>query len=273
MATNKDWALRMIPVLVRWAQATWDKPHYYADLSAAVGHKTNQIGAVMGMIQDILDGLNTKFGKDIPTLNGLVRNAKTKLPSDGFDYVIPNYSKLSVESKRGEVNNLNYKAHLYDWAWVLRELGLKPATVISADKLEEIRKHNYGAGGEGEEHKALKEFISNHPESIGIKKVKIKATEYGLLSGDSLDVYFECGNNVHYAIEVKPMSSPESDLLRGVFQCVKYKSVMDAMRVVDNGNYENRTLLVLAGEMTDFVRQVANDLGVKYIEKFNGHRS
>ncbi len=48
MATNKDWALRMIPVLVRWAQATWDKPHYYADLSAA-GHKTNQIGAVMGI--------------------------------------------------------------------------------------------------------------------------------------------------------------------------------------------------------------------------------
>ena len=133
--------------------------------------------------------------------------------------------------------------------------------------------HCHGAGGEGEEHKALKEFISNHPESIGIKKVKKKATEYGLLSGDSLDVYFECGNNVHYAIEVKPMSSPESDLLRGVFQCVKYKSVMDAMRVVDNGNYENRTLLVLAGEMTDFVRQVANDLGVKYIEKFNGHRS
>lgn len=48
MATNRDWALRMIPVLTRWAQATWDKPHYYSHLTAAVGHKTNQIGNVMG---------------------------------------------------------------------------------------------------------------------------------------------------------------------------------------------------------------------------------
>ena len=40
------------------------------------------------------------------------------------------------------------------------------------------------------------------------------------------------------------------------------------MRVVDNDNYENYTLLVLAGKMPDFVRQVANDLNVKYIENF-----
>ena len=273
MATNKEWALRMIPVLVRWAQATWDKPHYYSDLSTAVGHKTNQIGAVMGMIQDIIDGLNKQFGRDIPTLNGLVRNVQTNLPSDGFDYVIPNYSKLSADSKRGEVNNLNYEAHLYDWAWVLKELGLKPATVTTAEKIKKIRKNIYGQGGEGKEHKALKEFIANHPESIGIKGVKEKKIEYGLLSGDSLDVYFECRRKIHYAIEVKPTSSPESDVLRGVFQCVKYKSVMDAMRVIDNDNYENKTLLVLAGEMTDFVKQVARDLGVKYIENFRGYKS
>jgi len=44
--------------------------------------------------------------------------------------------------------------------------------------------------------------------------------------------------------------------------------VMDAMRVVDNDNYENHTILVMGGKMTDFVRQVANDLDVKYIEDF-----
>jgi hypothetical protein len=55
MATNREWAMKMIPVLVRWAQATWDKPHYYSNLTAAVGHKTNQIGAVMATIQDIID--------------------------------------------------------------------------------------------------------------------------------------------------------------------------------------------------------------------------
>lgn len=40
-------------------------------------------------------------------------------------------------------------------------------------------------------------------------------------------------------------------------------------RVVDNDNYESHSLLVIAGEMTDLLRQVANDLGVKYIENFN----
>ena len=43
---------------------------------------------------------------------------------------------------------------------------------------------------------------------------------------------------------------------------------MDAMRVADNGNYENETLLVLGGEMPDSARQMANDLNVKYIEMF-----
>lgn len=191
------------------------------------------------------------------------------MPSDGFDYVIPNYSKLSPDSKRGEVRKLNYEAHMYDWSWVLKELGLKPANVTTADKIEKIKKGVYGSRGEGKEHKALKEFIAKHPESIGIKGVKLTQTEHGLLSGDSLDVYFECRKKQHYAIEVKPKASPEGDIIRGVYQCVKYKAVMDAMRVVDNDNYENQTLLVIAGEMTDLVKQIANDLGVKYVENFN----
>ena len=82
MATNKEWAMRMIPVLIRWAQSSWDKTHYYSHLSKAVGHKTNQIGSVMGLIQDILDELKEKYGRNnIPTLNGLVQNKGTGLPS------------------------------------------------------------------------------------------------------------------------------------------------------------------------------------------------
>ena len=63
MATNREWALKMIPVLVCWAQGAWDKPHYYSDLTAAVGHKTNQIENVMGIIQNIIDELQEQFDK------------------------------------------------------------------------------------------------------------------------------------------------------------------------------------------------------------------
>ena len=268
MATNREWALKMIPVLVRWAQSTWDKPHYYSDLSAAVGHKNNQTGYAIGTIQDILDELKKSSGKDIPTLNSLVQSKSTGLPSDGFDYVIPNYSKLSPDSQRGEVRKLNLIAHEYDWTWVLKALKLKPAQIISEDELATIKKPTLNTGGEGPEHKALKEYISNHPESVGVKGVKVSKTEYELLSGDRLDVYFECSRKKHFAIEVKPKTSPEGDILRGVFQCVKYKSVMDAMRVIDGENYENYPILVLAGEMPKPVKQIACDLGIKYIDNF-----
>lgn len=269
MATNKEWALKMIPVLVRWAQGAWDKPHYYSDLTAAVGHKTNQIGNVMGTIQDIIDDLQKQSGKKIPTLNCLVFSKSSDLPSDGFDYVIKDYSKLSPDSKKGEVRKLNLQAHLYDWNWVLDSLGLQPAKIFSSDDLSKMNTTGHGVGGEGKEHRLIKEYICSHPKSIGIKKVVTAKTEHDLLSGDRLDVYFECRGNKHIAIEVKPSSSPDYDITRGIFQCVKYQAVMDAARVADYGNYNNEVILVMAGVMSDKNKQLANDLAIHYIEQFN----
>lgn len=266
--TNHDWALKMIPILVRWAQGAWDKPHYYSDLTAAVGHKTNQIGRVMGTIQDIIDDLQKQSGKKIPTLNSLVFSKSSDLPSDGFDYVIKNYSKLSSDSKKGEVRKLNLLAHEYDWVWVLEALGLQPAKIFSSDDLSKMKSSNHGFGGEGKEHKAIKEYICSHPESIGLNKVILAKTEYDLLSGDRLDVYFESKGNKHIAVEVKPSSSPEYDITRGIFQCVKYQAVMDAARVADYGNYNNNVVLVIAGAMSEKNRQLANDLAIHVIENF-----
>ena len=268
MATVKEWALKMIPVLVRWAQGAWDTPHYYSDLSASVGLKTNQIGDIMGVIQDIIEELNKRTGAKIPTLNGLVQNKQTGLPSDGFDYVKDDYSKLSVDSKKGEVKRLNEIAHQYDWSWVLKELELNPAIIIEKEKLKKIKSDPHGYGGEGKEHKALKEYIAKHPESIGVKNVLVSKTEYDLLSGDRLDVYFECKKKKHVAVEVKPSTSPEGDILRGIFQCVKYQAVMNATRVVDNDNYDNEVIFVTAGELSPENKQVAIDLKINFKDSF-----
>ena len=261
MATNQEWALKMIPVLVRWAQTSWDKPHYYSHLSAAVGHKTDHIGGILGIIHDIISELSAKTGRDIPTLNCLVLYKSTGLPAYGFDYVVPNYSQLTDERKKIEVRRLCNLAHIYDWTWVLKELNLEEYR-LNVDVGTFV-----GGGGEGEEHKQLKKYIAEHPRCIGVKKREITKIEKEklLLSGDKLDVYFECTNR-RVAVEVKPQSSFDGDVLRGIFQCVKYQSVMEATSVVDNSNCKNEVFLVVGGELSDSNRLIANELCINYIE-------
>ena len=268
--TKRELALKMIPVLIRWAQAAWDKPHYYADLSSAIGYGSNQIGDALGEIKDILDEVSQKYKKIIPPLNALVQSKSTKLPSDGFDYVIPNYSSLSEASKAGEVARINQTAHEYNWDWVLEALELKPAKLFTDKEIKGLKKKSTAGhgGGEGEEHKTLKQLIAKDPQKVGFKNVVFAENEHSLLSGDSLDVYFELKNGNRVAVEVKPSTAPNEDVTRGIFQCVKYKAVMDATRAVDYGRYDNDTLLVVAGPISDANKKLANDLGIKYIEGF-----
>lgn len=264
MSSQREWAKKMIPTLVRWAYGAWDKPHYYSELSASVGYKSNRIGGILGVLQDIINEMKERYGKEIPTLNGLVQLKETGLPNDGFDYVVPNYSKLSPASKRGEVKKLNDEAHRYDWSWILKELNLSLASIDISTSSKQ-----YGYGGEGAEHKSLKEHIKQHPECIGIRGVSFREIEHPLLSGDRLDVYFECTNNTHYAIEIKPSTSDEADIRRGIFQCVKYKAVMDAERVCTIRNYENMSILVMSGEMSSTNKQIATDLGVSFVDNYH----
>ena len=99
---NPLWAQKMIPVLVYWAKSSNDnKAHYYSDLSKAVGHKTDRIGRILGLIHDIFEELRKEKGfKNVPSLNGLVKSKQSGLPEHGFDYVEPNYNKLSLKEKR-----------------------------------------------------------------------------------------------------------------------------------------------------------------------------
>lgn len=60
---NPQWAQKMIPVLVYWAKSSNDnKAHYYSDLSKAVGHKTDRIGRVLGLIMIFLKNYVKKKG-------------------------------------------------------------------------------------------------------------------------------------------------------------------------------------------------------------------
>ena len=265
-ATRKNVRL-MLPVLVHWAK-TGQNEHTYGDLAHAIGKsKFTGIGYALYAVQEVLNTLSVESGReDIPTLHSLCKNAKTMLPSEGFEFVSPKYNELDENGKSVFVEGLDSQALNYPhWDWVLDQLGLQPSKIITEQELEAISVH--GSGGEGKEHKAIKEFVYNNPESLGINGVIRKETEYPLPSGDRLDVYFET-SDCRYAIEVKPSTSPDDDITRGIFQCVKYKAVMEAIRKIGYDKYAVKTLLVTASGLSERNKKLAEALNVPYTENY-----
>lgn len=265
-ATRKNVRL-MLPVLVHWAK-TGQNEHTYGDLAHAIGKsKFTGIGYALYAVQEVLNTLSVESGReDIPTLNSLCKNAKTMLPSEGFEFVSPKYNELDENGKSVFVEGLDSQALNYPhWDWVLDQLGLQPSKIITEQELEAISVHV--GGGEGKEHKAIKEFVYKHPESLGLTGVTRKETEHPLPSGDRLDVYFET-SDCRYAIEVKPSTSPDDDITRGIFQCVKYKAVMEAIRKIGYDKYAVKTLLVTASGLSERNKKLAEALNVPYTENY-----
>lgn len=257
---------RTIPILVRWAQSGVTT-NTYGDLIKELGmDRFSGIGHVLGCVEDVIMELRTKTGEVIPTLNALVKG-KNGLPSLGFNYVYPDYDSYPVTVKIALVNDKDKKATEYPyWDTILQLLCLKPSILNCEINEGLIRNGSYHGVGEGPQHKALKQFIFEHPEAIGLNNVTFRDTEYILLSGDRLDVYFEQDYGGRIAVEVKSRVSPEDDILRGLYQCVKYKAVLDAESKVHGLFSNNRVYLVVEGRLSDSNLQIKDTLGVSVIE-------
>jgi hypothetical protein len=241
-------------------------------LLSALGYTSySGIGRQLGNVETVLRKLRESTGAvDIPTLNALVKKPKLDRPADGFEFVYPNYKKLSVPEKKIFIAGINEKACAYTkWNWVLKELGLKEAIPLSEYQLNTIKNVQFNnGGGEGAEHKNLREYIFEHPERINSNNIVFKETEYILPSGDRLDVYFEFEDRKHVAIEVKPSTSPEPDIIRGIFQCVKYQAVMEALKKIECQNYGIEVILLVAKNLSFQEKTLAEELGISYIENF-----
>ena len=104
-----------------------------------------------------------------------------------------------------------------------------------------------GGTGEGTSHKTLKEYIRANPLSVGIKLKGTKAEiEKNLPSGDRIDVSFE-NRTFWIGVEAKSDQSDEEDIRRGLYQCVKYRTVMEAVCAVEGIKRNIRVLLALGG--------------------------
>lgn len=257
-----------IPIFVRWAQ-NGITSNTYGDLIKELGMvRFSGIGYTLGCIEDVISALRKEIGEQIPTLNALV-HGKDGLPSYGFSYVYPDYDSYPLEVKKALVNAENTKTIEYEhWDTVLQLLCLKPSIVNSQKDEDAIRSGKHFGVGEGPQHKALKEYICAHPESIGLRNIVKSDKEYILLSGDRLDVYFEQKDSTRIAVEVKSKISADDDILRGLYQCVKYKAVLDAENKTHGVFGSARSLLVIEGCLSVSNQQVKDSLGINVIECF-----
>jgi hypothetical protein len=232
-------AKKTLPILVNFAGSS--RKTTYTELSLLVFRDkkyAHPLMAALGRLGKALESLSSsehrKFG-DIPPIQLLVCNKQTGRPGNlalgfvGFTKAVT--SKMSKQQLNTIVLAAHQKVFEYSkWPEVLNAFGLTPVTLkipAPGDVLPAIDTIERNHKGEGDEHKRLKRFVAQNPKEIGVRWPGGGETEVLLLSGDRLDVSFR-NNEAWIAVEVKGKNSPEADLVRGIFQCVKYRVIMAA---------------------------------------------
>lgn len=229
---------------------------------------------------------------ELPPLNALVVNKRNFLPSIGVTpylrrYGIINYDEMGIDEKQRALSDTLYPLIFQPGIWInlLEVYGIKPKEPkykipykINNQffRCEEIAKiippdlPYHGGMGEGEAHRALKMYVVENCETIENLRLLGCSTdnadmEHLLPSMDRPDILFQNGN-LNVACEIKSWRSDEADLYRGIFQCVKYKALLNAMDVV----FEARTtvsecILVIQRKLPENLQQMANCLRIPLV--------
>jgi hypothetical protein len=154
------------------------------------------------------------------------------------------------------------------WPQVLAHFGLAPLTPVQVEGLAQTAPQLEGfGGGESAAHKALKEYVAGHPQSVGIvRKIQEVATDFKLPTGDAIDVLFKTKRQ-WIAVEVKSTISTQDDLMRGVFQCVKYNALLEATHKAEAMTLDIDVILAVGGPLPEPVRQLAIVLGIDVLSE------
>ena len=124
-----------------------------------------------------------------------------------------------------------------------------------------INASEFGGRGEGVNHRTLKEFVCRFAEKVCDAKLDDCSVEYPLLSGDKVDVTASNTKKVWH-MEIKSCTSEDPDLVRGLYQCIKYGAVGNAMESARNSNRIVESLLVVESKLSERVRRLADKLDV-----------
>lgn len=257
---NTPWRIQVVadivPILIRRAKE--GRAITYGDLAAELhvefGHdplpRKTAYGPPVGAIGQVIRALGEKWGEVIPPINTIVVQARTGLPSTGADeiahYFFEDNGAGMKEDRRAYMQEAMNAVYSYGPRWdrVAEALGaptLELATgVIDKGEPVDLPKLPPVYGPESDEHKALKAWVCANPEWLDdFGRFEEGVSERGLSSGDRLDCYFE-NKRLRLAVEVKVSHVSDDELMRGVYQCIKYRAVIraeqQALRRAPNGD-------------------------------------
>ena len=104
------------------------------------------------------------------------------------------------------------------------------------------------------------------PRSAGATRTLPTNTEVVLDSADRVDVVYY-GPDSTVAIEVKSSDSDDTDLRRGIFQCIKYRAVMEAMDIRQDAQVD--TVLVTQRSLPSDLRPLLRLHGIGHFKAPN----
>ena len=256
-----------LPILVRQAKA--HKTLFYSDLAHEMGiANPRTLNHPLGSIGRALQHLEKRWNRPVPPIQALVINKSSGCPGEGFSphtQDARDFKRLTRRERQLILNDMLKDIWFFpDWDHVLDELELPRAPAVELPPADEISPR--GDGGEGAEHKHLKEAVSVNPQWIGLpKRLGPGKIETDLRSGDSIDVFF-FDSKQRIAVEVKGASAPDGEIIRGLFQCIKYEAVLDAQARAEGSRANCEGVLALGGVFPGKLTWLRHTLGVKVFD-------
>ena len=270
------------PILVEYAHRR--SPITYGELDREIvrrglgGHLFPILyGGPAGIIGNACKAYGDITGTPIPPINLMLVNGTTKLPGDGADSYVRRYCRdslgreivpenLSREKKLAIIRQAQQDIFNFpNWDEVLAVYKLKQ-TPTDTNKMPnrpwQPNPDRWHRGPESEAHKALKQLIAENPAIVRLPKQRSKE-EYRLWSGDELDVYF---TESEVGVEVKAANALPDEVHRGLFQCVKYKAVLQARQIYNRTIPTSDCVLALGGKTPSPIAEGAKRLGIKIFD-------
>lgn len=252
---SKEYGEKILPYLVQVAKSK--KTITYKDLAAKIGVHHRAMGTALGYVRDEIC-----IPRGLPLITCIVVNGNTGLP--GESWLPQGTSNLS--DKAYEQEFLRYRDQVlkyHGWDALLKELDL-PAVDPTVEDLDE-RGRAYSefiertGGGESDDHQKLKEYVAAHPEVIGLPAESAAQMDFLFVAGDRADIVFGTGPDTWAVVEIK--NGEIGELVKGVYQNIKYRALLQAEK--GHGNSNHVDAILVAYEIPSDISFFAAKFGIR----------